>query len=185
MTSGDRPLLHGTRFLHKEPLIDRVIDAVPPAYTKLSAYALQNIDNPLILTVTGYNELRTNNTRSSLGRLATRTLNTFFLLSPNRLDPIVTPDIRDLWRRYDIHVAPNQTEPILRGIRNLNDIRLEIDGKNFVNGGFAGSGHQSHFTLGEDIIFIDERPPQNIDKDTTWDIDESTTPTIDENTTED
>lgn len=155
-------LLHGTRELSAEPVIDRNIDTAPPAYLQLPVEVDARDTQPLTLHIEDYNILRANKKEFALGRLATRMINTFFISDPKRDSTLTSVDIRQLWKQYHIdNVDMKQAEPALRGIDALNAIRERIDGQPFVTGAYSGSGKIARLAIAPDIKFTDLRHNRN------------------------
>lgn len=144
--------LHGTRFLDDEPQIDREIIAIPPAYT------IPLADRALTLQVIGYNLMMIGSRPVALGRLATRTMNAFLTLDPERSTELTTTDISEYWNQYGINTS-GQAIPALRGIGTLDAIRNQFDNRPFIRAkrGSAMSSRQQLFSISPDITFADRR----------------------------
>ncbi len=143
--------LHGTRLLHNEPAIDQGIWPIPPAYAGPIGKGALN------LVVLNYNTISSGSKRFALGRLATRTLNSFMDLDSERQGGVTTTDLIDLWNDYGLDMDPQLVGPALRGINALDAIRHQIDSEPFVDSA-KGHGRQQLFCIAPDIAFIDQRP---------------------------
>jgi len=145
--------LHGTRIISDEPTIDQEIIAIP------AAFQIPTTQEVLQLAVTDYNRISSPEGKVyALGRLATRTLNSFFIINPQRKAPLRTRDLQRLWiSEHVTDIESSSTTPQLRGIETLNAIRADIDSQPFIHSTARGRGRDSKFAIAPDIIFVDER----------------------------
>lgn len=144
--------LHGTRIWDGVPTVDQEIDAPPESYqTSLGQEALR-------FFIIDYNLMKVGETRISLGELATRMLNSFFIVDPHRVGSIPPINILKIWQEYEIPMkSRTRTGPVLRGVEALNAIREQIDGLPFVTGGSKGTGRPAFLSIAEDIAIVDTR----------------------------